>query len=494
MPPDPTAEGVPAGRRMLVPAPALVSALAGLRRRRAGALWRVAGCLLAAAALVALPYSLAPLAAAAAVVALVFALFVAALWAGWSVLVAAPLFALLLVAVQAVGPVPEAFAESFAGPAGTFVAEFLLLFLLGAIFGRAMTASGAAERLADAVVAHTRRVWAPLAVAAICALMTLGGVGVFVIAFSVYPVAREVHKRLGLPAHLIPAGIALGAFTATMTALPGAPSLTNVVAVQALGTTAFAAPLAGLFAALVMAGAGAAWLVTVARAAPVATALRADGPQVVRLPLRRALLPIAAAIATNAGLSLPLEAAGLPAGPAEALRRAAIPLALTAGIALALASVARDARREVLNAGAVDACAPLIAAALGVGFGATVIATPAVEGLVGSLGTWLDPAAPGYAALTAGLYAALVGSSSGGLYLALEAHGDQMLAAGAAPDAVHRFASLGASVLDTAPHSGAVLALLAVCRERHATAYRDVFAVSVAGPGLALSLTLWLFG
>jgi len=323
--------------------------------------------------------------------------------------------------------------------------------------------------------------------------MTIGGVGVFVIAFAVYPVACEVHRRLGLRASLIPAGIALGAFTGTMTALPGAPSLTNVVASAQLGTTGFAAPAPGLFATAVMAVLGGLWLTWRARADAAGRACDPAPLGPVRLPLWRALLPIAVAIVVNALLSLPVARGWAAPATAEVLRAAAIPLALAAGIAATLVPVPAGAVRQVLNAGAAESCAPLAAAAVGVGFGAMLALTPAFAALPGAVAGATAPDHPAYAAAMGTLYSALAGSSSGGLYLALEGHGAEMIAAGAAPDAVHRFAALGSGVLDTLPHSGAVLALLAVCRERHATAYGDIFVVSVLVPAVALAATLALF-
>jgi hypothetical protein len=162
--------------------------------------------------------------------ALVLALFAAVLWRGASVIVAAPVFALILAAFLE-GPRALVFFEhNFASSAGNFVARYFLIFLLGAILGRVLVESGCAAGVA-------RRFWrggapwrAPLAVAAACALMTLGGVGVFVIAFAMQPIAREIYARARLPLALAPAAIALGAFTATMTAIPGAPSLTNIIA------------------------------------------------------------------------------------------------------------------------------------------------------------------------------------------------------------------------------------------------------------------------
>lgn len=213
---------------------------------------------------------------------LVLAFFAAALWRGANVLVVAPLAAGVIALIAApAAPLPY-FEANFANPAGEFVARFLLLFLAGAVFGRLMAESGCAAGIARAVVARVPRRLAPVAVAFVCATLTMAGVGVFVIAFSMYPIARAVFVRLALPLALIPATIALGAFTATMTAIPGAPSLTNIIAAAALGTTGFAAPGIGLAAGAAIFAAGAAWLT-----------IRASRAREVQVrPTRRSIAPL----------------------------------------------------------------------------------------------------------------------------------------------------------------------------------------------------------
>ena len=140
--------------------------------------------------------------------------------------------------------------------AGSFVVAFFPLFLLGALFGKVMEASGAAACLASAIVTKLGPQNAILAVVLSCALLTYGGVSLFVVAFAAWPLARALFAQTGLPARLIPAAIALGAFTFTMTALPGTPSIQNAIPMATFGTTAFAAPGLGLIAAGVMLTAG----------------------------------------------------------------------------------------------------------------------------------------------------------------------------------------------------------------------------------------------
>jgi H+/gluconate symporter-like permease len=58
----------------------------------------------------------------------------------------------------------------------------------------------------------------------------------------------------------VPAAIALGTMTFTMSALPGTPALQNAIPMPFFGTTPFAAPGLGIVAAAIMLGFGLWWL------------------------------------------------------------------------------------------------------------------------------------------------------------------------------------------------------------------------------------------
>lgn len=224
---------------------------------------------------------------------IVLALLIAGAWAGLSVLVLAPLLA-ALAALASSMPVLAGYTQVFMGAAGGFVVAFFPLFLLGALFGKVMEASGAAERLAQAITATVGPANAMLAVVLACAVLTYGGVSLFVVAFAAWPLARALFAQTGLPARLIPATIALGAFTFTMTALPGTPSIQNAIPMATFGTTPFAAPGLGLIAGAVMLVLGLGWLRYRARALVGEAPPEApDSPPRDRpLPLWVALVPI----------------------------------------------------------------------------------------------------------------------------------------------------------------------------------------------------------
>ncbi len=439
-------------------------------------------------------------------------------WRGISVLVLAPLMALLAAALAA-EPLLANLTQRFMPAAGGFITAFFPLFLLGAIFGRVMEDSGAARRIADGIVRALGRDQAIPAVVLSCAVLTYGGVSLFVVAFAVYPLAMALFRSADLPRRLIPAAIALGAFTFTMTALPGTPAIQNAIPMPYFGTTAFAAPGLGVIAAMIMAGLGLAWLRHRARR------LRALGEGFFRVtsteddaapaPVRRpvpfwaALLPILSVLALNllfSTLLLPALDLAYLADPAWGAVEAAsligiwsIILALILAILLALFLFRHslETPSQSLSQGAEAALLPIFNTAALVGFGAVIASLPGFA-LV-SQGVAALPGGPLVSmAVSASILAGVTGSASGGMSIALDTLGNQYLAegqqAGIEPALMHRVIALATGGLDALPHNGAVITLLSIGRLTHRESYGDIFMVAVAIPVLALVAVLVLGG
>ena len=123
-----------------------------------------------------------------------------------------------------------------------------------------MDDSGSALAIARAITERMGAARAVMAVVLACAMLTYGGVSLFVVAFAVYPVADALFRQAAVPHRLIPPAIALGSFSFTMTALPGTPAIQNAIPMPHFGTTMFAAPGLGVIAAAVMLGFGLWWL------------------------------------------------------------------------------------------------------------------------------------------------------------------------------------------------------------------------------------------
>ena len=178
---------------------------------------------------------------------------------GWSVLLLAPTAA--LVAAAAAGePLLAHWTETFMGGAAKFLAQFFPLFLLGALFGKLMDDSGSVETIARVMTSKLGTARAILAVTLAGAIVTYGGVSLFVAFFVLVPMAQSLFKAADIPHRLVPASIALGTMTFTMSALPGTPALQNAIPMPFFGTTPFAAPGLGIIAAAIMLGFGLWWL------------------------------------------------------------------------------------------------------------------------------------------------------------------------------------------------------------------------------------------
>ena len=144
-------------------------------------------------------------------IALSLALLMWLAYRGITVLLLAPLLALLAVLLDGDLRLLATYTQVFMTALGGFVIRYFPLFLLGAVFGRLMNDSGSAEAIARAIVARLGAQRAMTAVVLSCAVLTYGGVSVFVVAFAVYPIADTLFRQAQIPKRLIPAAIVLGA-------------------------------------------------------------------------------------------------------------------------------------------------------------------------------------------------------------------------------------------------------------------------------------------
>ena len=436
------------------------------------------------------------------------ALLVGLAYRGISVLMLAPLAALLACLLSPESPLMASYTQVFMQALGEFAMAYLPLFLLGAVFGKLMEASGAARSLALRVAETLGPRHAIAAVVLSCALLTYGGVSLFVVAFAVQPIASAVFQRAKLPNELVPATIALGAFTFTMTAMPGTPAIQNAIPMPHFGTTPFAAPGLGVLASLIMLTLGLMWLGHRARqlgpamgdatdAAPAPTASEASD-----IPLWQALLPIVIVIVANYALVTwfwPSRDTSYLA----ATRYGATHLQNVAGLwsvigALCIAILATvglhrhrlPTLKDTLEQGTAASLMPLMSTASLVGYGAVVASLPGFA-LVRDAVMGIAPGQPLISvSIAVNLLAGITGSASGGMSIALEALGPQWLASaqaiGMSPDLLHRVVTIATGVLDTLPHNGAIVTLLSICGLTHKQAYRDIFIVAMLFPMCAL--------
>ena len=440
---------------------------------------------------------------------------------GMSVIVIAPALAMLAVAFDGRLPMLATYTQIFMVAAGGFVARYFPLFMLGAIFGKLLEESGAAYVLARRIVDRFGPAHAIAAVVLCCAVLTYGGVSVFVVVFTTYPLAAAIYRQARIPKRLIPASLALGSFTFSMTCLPGGLQIHNLMPMPYYATTAFAAPGLGILAGAIMAGCGILWLNRRARIA--ADAGEGYGENHTREPEARhagaplslpiAVTPIIVAIALNFVFSqflMPQWQVPQLADPkfgAVAMQSVVGSwAAIVALICACLAAVVLFGRpltgvNRSLTQGAMDCLLPIFNTASEVGYGSTIAAMAGfslVKNMIGSV-TGGNPLVG--QALSINLLCGITGSASGGLGIALEAMGKTFAAqardAGISMQLMHRVAAISSCGLDTMPHNGAVITLLIVCGLTHRQSYFDIAVVSVIIPVLttvAITILGLLFG
>jgi H+/gluconate symporter-like permease len=435
---------------------------------------------------------------------------------GINVLVLAPLLSLLAVLFAGGLPILGTYTQVFMQSLGGYLTTYFPLFLLGAIFGKLMADSGSARAISQWIVDRLGAANAILAIVLACAILTYGGVSLFVVAFAVYPIAVALFRRADVPKRLIPGAIALGSFTFTMTALPGTPAIQNAIPMPFFGTTPFAAPILGTLAGLIMFGGGVAWLRLRARGAArrgegfgqhprsdadSALAEDADLPSV-----EVAMVPVVAVILLNAAMTylvIPnLDTAFLAEGrygavTLDAVRGIwAIIAALVASIALTIGLnwTRLSDLKESVNKGTMGSLLPVFNTSSEVGYGAVIASLPAFA-VIRDAVLAITPEYPLVSvAVAVNVLAGITGSASGGMSIALAALGPQFLemtqAAGISPGLLHRVVALSSGGFDALPHNGAVITLLAICGLTHRQSYPDIFVVAVAIPVFATAVVV----
>ncbi|BDI60048.1 GntP family permease [Qipengyuania nanhaisediminis] len=424
------------------------------------------------------------------------------------------IFAAVLCALVVIVTNGLPFAESLTGAftlgelgAFTFAGRFFVLFAAGAVFGRIMGESHAATAIAMALVrrlgAH-RALWITVLS---CALLTYGGVVVFVVIFAMYPLGLRLLKEADIPKRLFCGALALGAGTFTLTALPGTPSIHNVIPTLTLGTDLFAAPLLGLFGGALMLALGMTYLERERVRAAASGEGFEPGPRDVIPDIEAiakdvphwalALVPLVLVIATILAPRL-AQAAGLGDGSTLIAFAASQPV-LWPAIALVLASIAalalfpavRKAPLQTMGLGTQDAIMPLMATSAVIGFGGVVSQTSGfalfVDAVVNSP---LEPHLSMFAAASA--VSGITGSSSGGLQIFMATMAEPYLALGIAPEELHRLVAMASGGFDSLPHCGAVIAMLQITQLTHRQAYKEVGVVTVIVPVVATLFTILL--
>lgn len=410
---------------------------------------------------------------------LVLLMFLA--YRGYSIIWIAPLTAAIVALFGGLNLL-TAYKDTYMAGFVGFTKAWFPAFLLGAIFGHLMDYTGAARAIAQWLTKVLGAKRAILSVVVGCSVLTYGGISLFVVVFAMYPLSVALFREANITRKLIPGAIALGSFTFTMTALPGTPQIQNLIPMTYFKTTPTAGPVMGIVASIVLFGGGYAYLVWRERrfkakgeffTEPTKKQEDKEERKITQLP--------------NAFLSfLPLITVILTLN----LFGWDIIVSLIAGIVLSMVLNFKHYKgfTKSISGGAAGSIIAIINTSAAVGFGAVVKAVPGFKTLtnaiIGMKGSPLISEA-----VAVNLLAGATGSASGGMGIALEALGEKYyqlaLSTGISPQAFHRIASLSSGGLDTLPHNGAVLTLLAITGMTHKDSYIDIAVTSVILPIIA---------
>jgi H+/gluconate symporter-like permease len=435
--------------------------------------------------------------------ALAFLMFVA--YRGYSVILFAPVAALGAVVLTDPSLVAPMFSSVFMDKLVGFVKSYLPVFMLGAVFGKVIELSGFSKSIVAAVIGLVGRDRAMLSIVIVCALLTYGGVSLFVVVFAVYPFAAEMFRQSAIPKRLIPCTIALGAFTFTMDSLPGSPQIQNIIPTTFFKTTTWAAPWLGVFGALFILILGLTYIESRRRAAQArgegygTELLNEPAPfEAEKLPNPWiAVLPLVVVGVMNFVLTQLVpryygEVHQFTMGQAKPIvtqiSSVAAIWAVEGALLLGILTVFVFAWRPVLQKfaeGSKAAVAGALLASLNTaseyGFGGVIALLPGFVVIADLLRAIPNPLIN--EAITVTVLAGITGSASGGMSIALAAMSDTFIAAAEAAkiplEVLHRVASMASGGMDTLPHNGAVITLLAVTGLTHRQAYKDIFVITL---------------
>lgn len=414
---------------------------------------------------------------------------------GYSIVFIAPVAAIVVIVTNGMDFFPSLIGNetSFMTGLSGFLINFFAVFLLGAILAQYIEKSGAAQSIAQKVlsITGTQKPFSVLvAILVISAILTFGGISLFVVLFVVIPLAKPLFKELNIAWNLVVIPIFVGIGTFTMTMMPGTPSIQNVVPMKYLGTTLMAAPLMGFVASLVAIIVGIVYMRYAMKKSIAAgdTFAPYEDAKEDSLALKEkipsffiSILPILVLIII------------IFAGSAMKVDNIVL-IGLAAGIIAAaiLFHPFIPSHKTALSLGANGSITPIFFTAATVAFGVVITMAPGFklisDFILGIPGNPLISLTIASASL-----GAMTGSSSGGLGIAMEAFAQTYLDMGVNPEAMHRISAIASSVLTGLPHAGAILSLFALAGLNHKNSFKYAF-ISMTMPILFALIVALVIG
>lgn len=403
------------------------------------------------------------------------------------------LVASTFVALTAGQNIVKALGEVYMKGFTDFFASWFLLFLLGAIFGKLMGETKAAESIASWILNKLGPKAAVMSIVLACAIMTYGGVSLFVVGFSVYPLAVSLFRQANLPRRFIPAALVFGSVTFTMF-LPGSPEIQNIIPTEHFGTTPYSGFTIGLIVSIVNFILGSAFLLYAVNRAvkrgekfeerPSDPHVNDEAEEEKALPhIILAVLPIIIVIATLATFTQFIDST------------AAAIYSLFSGVVAICLLMFKYLKQfwASLAAGTNDAVVAACNTSAVVAFGSVAATTAGFDKLVDIALNIPGPPLLSLA-ICINIISGLTGSASGGLGISLPILAPIYLKMGIDPGALHRVSVMASDGLASLPHNGYVVTTIRnISGETFKAAYLPVFVVAVVLTSVATLLAVILF-
>lgn len=403
---------------------------------------------------------------------------------GFSILIVAPIAAIIVIITNQLDFFASLIGKENSYMTGLtdFIINFFVVFLLGAILAKYIDKSGAAQSIAQKILEKTgtKNPFSVLvALLLITAILTYGGVSLFVVIFVLIPLAKPLFKQLNIAWNLVTIPIQLGLGTFTMTMLPATPSIQNVVPTAYLGTTLTAAPLLGIIGAVVAAAFGL-WYMkftlnkSIANGETFADFNVKESDEELKKDIPSFFLSIIPIL-----LLIGIIIVG------SVLK---VPNIIVIGLAVAVIVSAIvfkkyiPSQKAVINEGASGSIMPVFFTSSAVAFGVVITFAPGFKYISDFI---LNiPGNPLISlSVASALFGGITGSASGALGIVMQAFGQNYLDMGLNPEVIHRVSAVASSVITLMPHNGAVLTFLALTGLTHKNGFKYQF-IAVTGANL----------
>lgn len=381
-------------------------------------------------------------------------------------------------------------AKSYLAGLAAFIQKNILIFLLSAILGKYLDASGAAKSIANTIMSKVGKnnpLYLLIGLALVGAVLTYGGVSLFVIMFAMIPLARPLFKEFNLPWHLFVAAFALGCTGFTMAMIPGTPAAANVVAANGVGVTVTSAAGLGIIATVIMIVLSVLYfkrIIAKAQAAGEVYDCKLPEEKLVNdnLPsFGKSLIPMIVMIliiVIGSAFKVPN------------IVYIAMVIAILLSMVLFNSNVNGEHRR-ILSDGAKDSLGPTLFTAAGVGIGTVIAASSGFALIYNAISTM--PGGPLVSAATLSfILGGCLGSGTGALGIVTANFIQPYLASGVSAAALYKVCAIAATTGGALPNSGSMFGMFNAMGLTHKEAYKHFFWIDIVFSLIALVVVIAL--